>query len=38
MKLTDQIEQAEEALEVVLAVDNTDEMQRYFGDFTPLQD
>ena len=38
MKLCDQIEQAEEALEVVVSVDNTDELQRHFGDYTPLQD
>jgi hypothetical protein len=36
MKLCDLIETAEEALEVVLVVDNTDELQRHFGDHTPL--
>lgn len=33
MKLADLIEQAEEALEVVIAVDNLDELQRYFGNY-----
>lgn len=38
MKLCDLIEQTEEALEVVLPVDDVEEMQRHFGDYTPLQD
>lgn len=38
MKPCDLIEQAEEALEVILPVDDVEEMQRHFGDYTPLQD
>jgi len=36
MKLCDRIELAEEALEVIVPTDNTDELQRHFGDYTPL--
>jgi len=38
MKLCDLIEQAEEALEVILSVDDVEEMQRHFSDYTPLMD
>lgn len=37
MKLSDQIESAEEALEVVLPIDDVAELQEYFGDYTPLE-
>jgi hypothetical protein len=36
MKLCDLIETAEEALEVILPVDDVGEMQRHFGDYTTL--
>jgi hypothetical protein len=35
LKTADFIENAEVPLEVILPVDNTDELQRHFGDYTP---
>lgn len=38
MKLVDQIETAEEPLDVILPLDRTDEMQRHFGIYLPDTD